>query len=294
MLKRHPTVFRLIYYLGMGIAWSPLVLRMCIAKLLFVFFALIPSRRRKIVENNIKMFFPHLPLSRIIIMKYACVYNILHAFVDILTVWFRGVEWADKRIIHVHNPHIIPELAEQGKPVIFLSPHIGNWEILVSYIGRTHSCLSLYKQIPNKYYDNLTKRFRESINAKVVSVDSPSDLRGMLKSLKKGEYAGLTFLPDQRPQWGTTPATAELLGVKLSISVFIAKVIQTLDCNVVFVYAIRRAWGKYEIFVDTPGENIYSKDSNLAIQEVMNGVEKAIKRAPTQYNWLQRKETKSS
>lgn len=282
-------IFAFTYYWGKSLAFSPLLLRVFFMNIFFTLLVIIPNPYHRRIKKSINLFFPNLDSSASLLLIHKTLYNSLHVLADILAIWFRGSEWAGRQIKQIHNNYIIEEAAQRENGIIFISPHLGNWEILVPYLTKKYKCYNIYKDSPNYYYNDLMQRYRGSRGVEGISVDKPLQFKTILKALKQGKGNALMLMPDQRPQRNATAVMANFFGVQIPNNLILYKFLQHLDCEVIFVYAIRRDWGKYEIFVEKPTNEIYDEDIIISTEAMNRSIEKAISRAPAQYNWLQDK-----
>jgi len=120
----------------------------------------------------------------------------------------------------VENWVIAQAALDSGKGVIFLTPHLGCFEIIAQVIA-SHVPLTALYRAPRK---NFLKPLIEGARARANLILAPADLGGvrtLLKALKRGAAVGL--LPDQVPQNGEgvwadffgTPAYTMTLPAKL-------------------------------------------------------------------------------
>ena len=96
----------------------------------------------------------------------------------------------------VENEHLIKESLDRNKGVIVFTPHLGNVEVIVNFLGSRHSAVIPYKLSEIDYVDEFIKSSRESIGAKMVPT-SISGVRTALIELRKSKL--ITIASDQVP-----------------------------------------------------------------------------------------------
>lgn len=110
--------------------------------------------------------------------------------------------WSDGRV-EVKNQDYISECQKQGQPIIFVTVHLANWEIISSYcIDNNISLLSLYQPQDNRFVTQLAENSRSKIGTKTIAAGSNS-LRVMCKHLTSG--GALWFAIDEEKNgqiWG--------------------------------------------------------------------------------------------
>jgi KDO2-lipid IV(A) lauroyltransferase len=93
--------------------------------------------------------------------------------------------WQAGRIA-VKDDHFIKEAQQQDLPIIFVTVHLTNWEIISSYcIDNAISLLSLYQPEKNRFVTQLAENSRRKRGTKTVAAGSNA-LREMCKHLQNG------------------------------------------------------------------------------------------------------------
>ncbi len=169
--------------------------------------------------------------------------------------------------------------AKQG--VIFLTPHLGCFEIIAQSIAARTPLTALYRP-PRK---EALKPLIEGARARENLLLAPANLSGvrtLFKCLKKGGAIGL--LPDQTPQNGEG-VWADFFGKRAYTMTLSAKLHQLSGAPIILSYAERLPFGRGYIvrfirFEETLGETPESQAA--AINRAM---EKLIARCPAQYFW---------
>ena len=286
-MKRNKWKYLIILWLGLGLAKSPALLRYLWVMIIFGLLIIIPNIYRKRTRENLKIFFPHRkPLQRLLLVHH----NILLALqigTDIITTLFRGRDWAQSRISKINNRELADAAMQRGKGVIFMSPHLGNWEMLAPYLGEKYKCLALYKKARNPHYNRVSVAFRDDCGLNSLAISQPMFIKKVIQKLKQG--GGLILLPDQRPQENKGSIMAEFYGVNIPSTTMLSKIIQITGAEVVCAFALRKANGKYEVFFQKPHPDVYADDLYTSTKAVNKSVENCIGKNIVQYNWPQSK-----
>lgn len=173
-------------------------------------------------------------------------------------------------------------LQAEGKGILFLTPHIGSWEVLADYLAWNYQATFLY-QPPNVAS---AEPFMQASRSRFGAEQAPTDLRGVRKlisALKNQEVC--LVLPDQDPG-AKAGIHADFFGYPARTMTLVAKLAQKSNCAVVFLIAERlsKAQG-YSLHVIEADELIASEDENLATQALNKGVEACVRQLPEQYLW---------
>lgn len=196
-------------------------------------------------------------------------------------VWFGGdmpVQW--QGIEHIESAYAA------GKGIVFLTPHLGCFEITAptqaQTFGAGHGPMTiLYRPARQAWLRDLLLQARDCPYLKAVPT-SMEGVRQMLRALRRGEAVGL--LPDQVPpegmgiwssMWGRSAYTMTL-AARLAM--------QTGACIVL-------AWGErlprargYCIHVQ-PMQETLAADVDTAVLQINRAMEELIRQCPEQYLW---------
>ena len=186
--------------------------------------------------------------------------------------------------IEIENEKHLKEIKDYKGSRIFVSAHIGNWEITRNYllnIGfRLHS---VYRHANNQKIDRYIQKNRNRENAYFYKKGSES-AKHMIKALRNNE--DLALLVDQRDSSGQI---INFFGKKAYATdgfASLALKYQTMICP---VYSIRKKNGNFKFIYEKP---LYFNDyKNLSINSLVQKVhidyfEKWIRENPTQWLWV--------
>jgi Kdo2-lipid IVA lauroyltransferase/acyltransferase len=171
--------------------------------------------------------------------------------------------------------------AEQraGKAVLFLTPHMGSFEVAAQYAAHRMPITVLYRRPKVRWLEPVMRAGRGRPNVRLASADR-SGVKQIFEAIRRGEAVGL--LPDQVPgtgegQWSDffgRPAYTMTLAAKLAER-------DNVACYLAFAKRLPRGAG-YSIVVHPlppakPGESA-TRRMNRALEEL-------IAECPEQYLW---------
>ena len=174
----------------------------------------------------------------------------------------------------------VKKLLEQGKNIVFLTPHIGNFEVAVKYFAY-HLPMDLqilYKPSKDLVVDDIMLNGRTESNIKPV----PTNRRGvvsLMKHLKSGGCIGI--LPDNVASSGDGE-WVKFFGQDVYATSLAAKICQIPDTTVVIVQNLRTKTGFSSKCI--PFQPI-SSETQVIMQELYVAIEKLVREAPEQYYW---------
>lgn len=200
--------------------------------------------------------------------------------IETVALWKTSDTVALSRVRTVYGWDRVLELREQRRGVIFLTPHLGTFEIASIFIGSQMPMTAMFRPPKEAWAEPMMRAGRDRMQIKSVPADM-SGIRAMLKALRRGEPIGL--LPDQVPTRGDG-AWAPFFGRPAYTMTLVQKFARTTESAVVMVACKRLRDGLgYELKFDVLPA--FSDAPEVAAAELNAAVEQAIQFAPTQYLW---------
>ncbi len=193
-----------------------------------------------------------------------------------------NVQWHDRATLDA----VFIEAATNNKGIIFLTPHLGSWEVAGQAIASAcnahgKSMTVMYKPAKQAALDDIIQASRQRPGMETVPADV-SGVRQTLRVLKSGGAIGL--LPDQVPLSGMG-LWANVFGKPAYTMTLAAKLAQSNHCPVVMVWCERLNFGRgYRVFVQVVDLNL-TLDLTAVVQKINDAVEVTIRALPTQYLW---------
>jgi KDO2-lipid IV(A) lauroyltransferase len=130
-----------------------------------------------------------------------------------------------------------------GKPVVFVSAHLANWEISAGAVAHLGIPLTaVYTRLQNPYLDRLLLRARQALGCRLVERDSAA--RELVRCLKQGTSVGL--IVDQRVDSGEP---VPFFGRDMLTSITPAQLALRFDCDLIPVQVQRLNGARFRIIV---------------------------------------------
>ncbi len=181
----------------------------------------------------------------------------------------------------VHDWEVAQRAIDQGKGVIFLTPHLGCFEIIAQVIASRTPLTALYRPPRMEMLEPLLEqaRGRSGLNLAPANL---SGVRVLLRTLRGGGCIGL--LPDQVPGAGEG-VWAEFFGTLAYTMTLPAKLAQMSGAPMVLSYAERLAHGAgYAVHFATFERELSGTPAEQA-RIINSAMESLIARCPAQYFW---------
>lgn len=165
--------------------------------------------------------------------------------------------------------------------VIFLTPHLGCFEIIAQAIAQKTSLTALYRPSRQKALAPLVEGARSRHNLHLAPA-SLAGVRTLLKALKNGQAIGL--LPDQVPQNGEG-VWADFFGKPAYTMTLPAKLQKMSGAPIILSYAERLSFGRGYVIRFVPFDEVLPDTAEEQARAINRAMEKLIARAPAQYIW---------
>ena len=199
---------------------------------------------------------------------------------ELPSIWLHPLDEVTPRVVRVSGWEIVEAAWRDGKGVVFLTPHLGCFEITAQYYAAHAPITVLYRPPKFAALQQLieTGRKREKLHL------APADLSGvrsLIKALKRGEAVGL--LPDQAPRvgegvwldWFGRPAYTMTLAARLTET----------GAATVFAWAERLPGGAgYHLRLRRPLAEL-TGDTVARAQQINQEIEALVRECPGQYLW---------
>ena len=185
------------------------------------------------------------------------------------------------RTARIENWDLAQQALDAKTGVVFLTPHLGCFEIIAQAIAEKTSLTALYRPPRKAALKPLIEGARSRPNLHLAPANL-SGVRVLLKALKKGQAIGL--LPDQVPQHGEG-VWADFFGKPAYTMTLSAKMHQMSGAPIILSYAERLSWGRGFVIRFVAFEEILGETPEQQAHAINLAMEKLIARCPAQYIW---------
>lgn len=181
----------------------------------------------------------------------------------------------------IENWDIVQAALDARRGIVFLTPHLGCFEITAQYVA-TKTPLTVMYRPPRK---QALKPLIEGARARTNLNLAPATLAGvrtLLKTLRSGGPIGV--LPDQVPQNGEG-VWADFFGKPAYTMTLPAKLQQMSGAPILLTYAERLPFGRGYLIRFVPFEQPLGDTPQQQARAINAAMERLIARCPAQYFW---------
>ena len=214
------------------------------------------------------------------IIRHTC-----YALAELPALWC----WPpDKVMERINSADVCDEFIQSTRGRILLAPHIGAWEALSVWLGKTiDEPMYLYKRRKNRDLDQFVINARARTGGIPVSTKK-SGLRQLLVGLKKGGC--VTILPDQKPSSNKARIDASFYGLDAPTTTLVHTLCSKIDCDVFTAAVIRSSpAGEFTLSIQPLDHARLGGEKADSAQYMNDEIEKLARRYPQQYQWTYRR-----
>jgi Kdo2-lipid IVA lauroyltransferase/acyltransferase len=184
--------------------------------------------------------------------------------------------------IQWEHDELISELRAQGRGIVFLTPHLGCFEVTAqAYAARFGPITVLYRPARKPWLQQLVATSRDRPNISAVPT-TLAGVRQMLRALRAGEAVGL--LPDQVPPRGLG-VWAPFFGRDAYTMTLSARLVQQTGAAVLLAWGERLPRGRgFRVRLQRLHEEL-AGDPVRAAAQLNTAMEGLVRAGPTQYLW---------
>ena len=237
-------------------------------------------RPKKRIEKNILKAFPEIKseeLKTIINNMWGNYGRILSEYVFLKD--FRKSKFQNN--IKIIGQDVLEEIKKNNKPVVFISGHFNNFELMAMHIEKSGIDLAaIYRPLNNKFLNFIMEKIRKNYICKNQIKKGLAGTKELLSYFKKN-YS-IALMVDQRV---SQSIKSNFFGHKAYTTTIPAQFVKKFNCKVVPIYIERIDKINFKLTVNQPIN--YSNDKSIEeiTLELNHVIEKMILRNPDQWIW---------
>ena len=246
---------------------------------LFEFFGPL-FRSKQLIKSNIQRAIPQIKLQEINNIKKSMWNNYGRTLSEYMFLKnFRNNELESN--INLEGSAILEQIKNEKKPVIFVSGHFSNFELMAMQIEKSGINLAaIYRPLNNIFLNVLIERIRKKYICKNQIKKGTGGVRQLLRLYKKGYSIALMI--DQRVSEGIK---SKFFNEDAFTTTLPAQFIKKFNCKVVPIYIERIGDINFKLTVSNPIEYPNKHSINEITLNLNHLLEKMILKNPDQWIW---------
>jgi len=194
-------------------------------------------------------------------------------------IWFNSPQKNFRWVKRCFGWQHVETALKKKKGIIFLTPHLGCFEITAQYYAHFHPITVLFKRPKHNWLANIVLSGRRHPQIHLAEANLHG-VKQLIQALKKGEAIGM--LPDQIPNEGQG-IWAQFFNKPAYTMTLVSKLAESSSATVLIGFGHRLSRGRgYEVYIEPLGQD-------HSPQAINNRLEMLIRKYPTQYLWNYRR-----
>ncbi len=236
--------------------------------------------RKQVVYENLKNSFPDKSHEEIKKLQKKFFHHLIDVMLETVKEFTISKKSIKKRFKFT-NPEVFQEHYDNGKSVMMMMGHYGNWEYgVTTALWVPQECWAVYGKIENPVMDKYLVHTRERFGFTLYPMEATYDV---MLNHKQGDKLYM-FMADQSPHHAKIKHWIPFLNQETGVHIGAEKLSKMLDLAVVFIDIQRVKRGYYEITAQTLFDNPKETKEHEITDKYFEVLEKVIKKKPE--NWL--------
>ena len=183
--------------------------------------------------------------------------------------------------IQVVGQNFLEEIKNNKEPVIFISGHFNNFELMAMHLEKSGIDLAaIYRPLNNKFLNPLMEKIRKNYICKKQIKKGMSGTKETLKYFKKG--TSIALMIDQRVSEGIS---CNFFNKKALTTTIPAQFVKKFNCKVIPIYIERKNGYQFRLEIFKPIEFLKNENIEIITSNLNKILEEMIKRNPDQWIW---------
>ena len=274
---------KLLFYLViLPISKLPFGVLYLISDFLYLVLYKVIGYRTKVVRANLENSFADKSGAEIKELEAKFYSHLCDLVVESLKAFSISLEDA-KRRMKDRNIEIVNQYHKQGRQVVLVGGHYGNWELFAITIGATteHETIALYTPLKNEFINEKITESRSKYGLGMLSI---KEIKSKLTDINSGLYA-IIFGADQSPRKTQRVYWMKFLNQETGVQFGTEKFAKEFNAVVIFtnIYKVKR--GYYELQYDVITEQPNEEELGYISKTHTQMLEKVIQAQPEYWLW---------
>ncbi len=214
-----------------------------------------------------------------------CFVHLGKALLEVMVMSPRHLE----RLVEMEGEENLQKALEQKRGVIYVTGHIGNWELMAQKVARHYPLSVIAAPIEPEQVNDMIVRLRAGMGVRTILRSRAGATRELIRTFRENRVLGILIDQDTdvesafvdfmgRPAW--TPTAAASMAIKFG-------------APIVFGYIQREESGRHKIFIEGPLPMTVTNDTEKDIVAntamLTKKIENVIQKNPEQWVWMHRR-----
>ena len=242
-------------------------------------------KSEKTIKKNISIVFGNIDENEINKIVKSMWKNYAYIFVEYIFLYKYRLNKFKNSQININGKNILSKIAKSNKPVIFISGHFANFELMAMELEKNDiNVAAIYRPLNNIFLNPFMVYLRKKYICKNQVIKGKTGTRETIEFMKKN--FSIALMVDQRLgeseriNFFKKPAHTTTLPAQLALR---------FECDIVPIYLERKKDNTFELEILEPiklnkTDNV-SSDKEILTKRINEVIEKMILRNPGQWIW---------
>lgn len=291
MMKRSdiPLQYYPLWLLLQGLGALPFSVLYLLSDMLYVLVFYVIGYRKKVTLQNLRMAFPKKGEQELKRISKDFYRQFMDVLVETLKLSSISKEEFSRRLIFP-NPELLGNIVKQGKQVITMGSHTGNWEWILSAgaIQFDFPTAGVYKPLNNPFFEAYMLHLRSRLGPRLIKMKET--LRDF--AANRNTPRVVAMLSDQTPLHSEITFWTKFMHQETPFYVGAEKIASKFNCPVLFLDVQRIKRGYYRLTFDViwDGTPFPENTEGYPITEAFaQKLEASLRRNPADYLWTHKR-----
>ncbi|MFN3580201.1 MAG: lysophospholipid acyltransferase [Pseudomonas sp.] len=242
----------------------------------------LPNRSREVVRINLRHCMAELSETERERLVGQTLVDTGRSFAESACAWMWPPQKTVALIKEVEGLEVLQAALAEGKGLVGITSHLGNWEVLNHWFCSQCSPVIFYRPPKLKAVDELLQRQRVQLGNRVA----PSTREGIISVMREVRKGGAVGIPADPEPALKSGVFVPFFGVAALTSKFVPNLLKGNDARAVYLHCVRLPDNSgFKVLVEAAPATLYSDDPNEAVASMSNTIESYVRRWPSQYMW---------
>lgn len=249
----------------------------------------IPNKSTNVARQNLRHCFPELNQQQLEQLVQDSLKNIGQSLTESACAWIWPPHKTMRLIKEVEGLELLQQARAEGKAIVGITSHLGNWEVLNHYYCEHGGNPVIFYRPPKlKALDDLLAKQRTQMGNRVA----PSTKEGIISVIKEVRRGGAVGIPADPEPSRSAGVFVPLLATTALTSKFVPGMLLGKQDSVaaIFLHAIRLPNGAgFKVIIEAAPDEMYQAPVEQATAAMSKVLEGYLRQWPQQYMWTMKR-----
>ncbi|MCO6431719.1 MAG: hypothetical protein J5J00_12750 [Deltaproteobacteria bacterium] len=256
----------------------PLRVRVALGRFLGSVFSYVPTRERRIAELQMRLFLKEHYSPDLIRRLYAGLGQTLMECINLTPILSRL-----EQFVETEDSEIIRSVISEKRPIVTLTGHLGNWDLLAAYIIASGIAVTtIGREARSHSLQAILADIRATYGIKTIWRSNSSGVKEIVSDLKSGRVVAALIDQDTDVSSSLIP----FFGVPVRCPSGLVAIGKKMDAIITTAFITRGSDSRYKVHVKR-------LDAEKSIEEILHEyhieLEKHIRHHPEQWVWIHKR-----